>query len=102
MTTREFFRQAFNWTQNHPVLDLKARPAFTYRPSVEPIQENSAARELHRTDFLDSTLRRLTLYAVSNQAASMRGRVNQVVLGLADSIRYKSSIISCEFVPDVF
>lgn len=60
MPTREFFRQVFNWTQNHPVLDLKARPAFTYRPSVEPIQGNSAASELRRTDCLDSTLQRLT------------------------------------------
>jgi len=32
----------------------------------------------------------------------MRDRVNQFVLGLADWISYKASIISCEFVADVF
>jgi hypothetical protein len=32
----------------------------------------------------------------------MRGRVDLVVLGLADSIKYKSSIIPGDFVPDVF
>jgi len=68
MTTREFFRQAFKWTQNHPVLDLKARPAFTYRPSVEPIQENSAARELHRTDSSRFDLAAVNVNSVSNQA----------------------------------
>jgi hypothetical protein len=44
MTTRKFFRQAFELTHNHPVLDLEARPAFTNSQSVEPIQENSSAK----------------------------------------------------------
>lgn len=32
----------------------------------------------------------------------MRGRVNRLVLGLANLIRYKSFIIPCDFARDVF
>jgi aspartyl-tRNA(Asn)/glutamyl-tRNA(Gln) amidotransferase subunit A len=41
VTTRDLFRQAVAWLQRHPILDLDARPAFTYRPLATPPAGNS-------------------------------------------------------------
>jgi aspartyl-tRNA(Asn)/glutamyl-tRNA(Gln) amidotransferase subunit A len=41
VTTRELFQQAVAWLQQHPVLDLDGRPAFTYRPLDAPPAKDS-------------------------------------------------------------